>query len=81
MSQHKQALLRRNGVIHIDLRAVQVARERIRNVARNHGDSITALQVLLHASGIFGERDHREIVNVWQEKLTAETRRKDRGIR
>ena len=63
MGQQEEPLLRRDGVIHVNFRAVQIARERIRNVARNDRNAPVVLQVLLHPSRVVlkGNR-HGEIV-------------------
>src|SRR5258708_3870431 len=57
MSQQEQALLRRDGVVHVNLRAVQVAGERVRDVARDDGNAVVALQMLMHARSVIDKRD------------------------
>src|SRR5687767_10719416 len=70
MREQKKPLLGRYQVIDVDFAAVQVAGERIGNVASDDADAVEALQVLLDARAIFGERDHRSVYCMAQRSYT-----------
>src|SRR5205823_5207101 len=80
MGQQKESLLRRDGVVHVNLRAVEVAGERIRNVTRDNWNAPVLLQVLLHPSSVVGERNrHGEIV-LAETKLDIKKKRRGKGV-
>ena len=56
--QKKQALFGRNGVIDVNFDAVEVAGERVRNIAGDDADAVRLLDVVFNLEAIVGERDH-----------------------
>src|ERR1700733_4192604 len=61
--QQEQALFRTDGVINMDFRAVEVARQRIGNIPGHDADSVGALQMILRADRIFVERNFRQSIS------------------